>query len=84
MNTSAQNKKYNVCGVLVSVNSDDFSELLNTLSVIKGCDVIEHDGKNKIALVIEDQHDQSAYDIMESIKDDPKVLSITLINHFFE
>lgn len=81
---STNHPKYNVCGVLVSVNNENFTSLLAHLSQLSGCEVMEHDNKNKIALVIEDQAGQSAYDIMESIKNHPHVLSITLVNHFFE
>ncbi|GAA5103916.1 chaperone NapD [Wohlfahrtiimonas larvae] len=81
---SVDSKKYNVCGVLVSVNVENFQSLLKDLSEIKGCEVLEHDNNNKIALLIEDQLDKTAYDIMESIKEHPHVLSITLVNHFFE
>lgn len=81
---SVDHQRYNVCGVLVSVNTENFASLLEYLANVQGCEVMEHDDKNKIALVIEDQENQSAYDIMESIKDHPYVLSITLVNHFFE
>lgn len=81
---SVNHQKYNVCGVLVSVNAENFSSLLEHLTNLSGCEVMEHDSKNKIALVIEDQLEQSAYDIMDSIKNHPHVLSITLVNHFFE
>lgn len=81
---SLENQKYNVCGVLVNVNTENFQSLLADLTVIEGCEIIDHDNQNKIALVIEDQVDKSAYDIMEQIKSHQHVLAITLINHFFE
>ena len=81
---STDKQKYNVCGVLVNVNTENFQSLLADLIAIEGCEVIEHDDQNKIALVIEDQVDKSAYDIMEEIKNHQHVLAITLINHFFE
>ncbi len=81
---STDKQKYNVCGVLVNVNTENFQSLLEDLQAIEGCEVVDHDKQNKIALVIEDQADKSAYDIMEQIKNHQHVLSITLINHFFE
>lgn len=81
---STDKQKYNVCGVLVNVNTENFQSLLADLIATEGCEVIEHDHQNKIALVIEDQVDKSAYDIMEQIKNHQHVLAITLINHFFE
>ncbi|WP_077929011.1 chaperone NapD [Wohlfahrtiimonas populi] len=81
---STDKQKYNVCGVLVNVNTENFQSLLADLIAIEGCDVMDHDHQNKIALVIEDQVDKSAYDIMEEIKNHQHVLAITLINHFFE
>lgn len=81
---STDKQKYNVCGVLVNVNTENFQSLLADLTAIEGCEIIDHDHQNKIALVIEDQVDKSAYDIMEQIKNHQYVLAITLINHFFE
>lgn len=78
------NKKNNVCGVLVTVDPNNFNDLLNVLSEINGCEVIESKGNNTIALVVEDTQENSAYDVMEHIKNIPFVLSISLINHFFE
>lgn len=78
------NKKDNVCGVLVAVDPDNFNDLLNVLSEINGCEVIESKDNNTIALVVEDTPENSAYDVMEYIKNIPFVLSISLINHFFE
>ena len=77
-------KKYNVCGVLVHVNEEKFSGLMEYLNQLPGCEVVEHDHKNKIALVIEDQENEDAYAIMETVKAHPSVLSISLINHFFD
>jgi nitrate reductase NapAB chaperone NapD len=81
---STDKQKYNVCGVLVNVNTENFQSLLKDLQAIGGCEVVDYDKQNKIALVIEDQADKSAYDIMEQIKNHQHVLAITLINHFFE
>lgn len=78
------NKKNNVCGVLVAVNPKDFEVFSQYLLEVNGCEIIESKDNNKIALVIEDYEEQSAYDIMEQIKNHTSVLSITLINHFFE
>lgn len=78
------NKKNNVCGVLVTVDPNNFNDLLNILSEKDGCEVIESKDNNTIALVVEDTSANSAYDVMEHIKNIPSVLSISLINHFFE
>ncbi len=78
------NKKINICGVLVAVNPTNFNQLSDYLMNIEGCEIIESKDNTKLALVIEDTDKQSAYDIMEQIKNHSFVLSITLINHFFE
>ncbi len=81
---SQTNKKINVCGVLVAVNPENFNELSNYLSEMEGCEIIESKDNTKLALVIEDTDEKSAYDIMEQVKNHTAVLSISLINHFFE
>lgn len=78
------NKKNNVCGVLVAVDPINFDGLLKDLSDINGCEIIETKDNNKIALTVEDTEDKSAYDLMDDIKNLSSVLSISLINHFFE
>lgn len=80
---NGNSKKYNVCGILISVNPEDKDELLSFLSAIDSCEVLENTDV-QIAATVEDSAEKTAYDTMEIIKEHPSVLSITLVNHFFE
>lgn len=76
-------QKHNVCGILVSFNAIDKTELFTFLPTIETCEITDHTDV-QLAATLEDSDIRSAYDAMELIKEHPKVLSITLVNHFFE
>ena len=80
---SASSKKYNVCGILISVHAKDQCELLKFLSSIESCEVLETTAV-QVAAIVEDSSERSAYATMECIKEHPSVLSMTLVNHYFE
>ncbi len=75
--------KYNVCGVLISTQQDRMNDLLFVLRGIEACEIHERNDY-QVAATIEDHLDESAYDIIEKIKEHDMILSITLVNHFFE
>lgn len=77
-------KRYNVCGAVVVVRKEHLEEILRYLKGLAGCEIVEHDDIGRVAITVEDQETETAYDLMDRIKLYPIVESITLVSHYFE